>query len=205
VEEGQSLGIIGPSGCGKSTLFRALLGFYPLAAGKVFYGAYDLDIIELRYLRRQLGVVLQNGSIPMGKIRDILTDGDPSVSDGDALRALEKAELLGETEALPRGIDTPMEQCAFSEAELQRLMLARAMVKPRRFVFLDEPTAWQDSVTRQRLLDHIYVFPATKVIVTQQPAVVRRCDSVLLMDKGTVVQHGGFEEVLHSWKRLYPE
>jgi ATP-binding cassette subfamily C protein len=204
VEEGQSLGIIGPSGCGKSTLFKALLGFYPLAGGKVFYGAYDLDTIELRYLRRQLGVVLQNSSIPMGKIRDILTDGDPSVSGEDALRALEKTELLGEVEALPRGMDTSLEHCAFSEAELQRLMLARALVKPRRFVFLDEPTAWQDGVTRQRLLEHIYSFPATKIIVTQQPAVVRRCDSVLLLDQGAVAQWGSFEEVLLSWKRLYP-
>jgi ATP-binding cassette subfamily C protein len=203
VEEGQSLGIIGPSGCGKSTLLKALLGFYPLAGGNVFYSAYDLDIIELRYLRRQLGVVLQNDSIPMGKIRDIITDGDPSVSHEDTLRALEKAELLNEVEALPRGIDTSLEQCAFSDAELQRLMLARALVKPRRFVFLDEPTACQDSVTRQRLLEQIYGFPATKVIVTRQPAVVRRCDSVLLLDRGTVVKQGSFEEVLCSWKQLY--
>jgi ATP-binding cassette subfamily C protein len=203
VEDGQSLGIIGPSGCGKSTLLKALLGFYPLAGGNVFYSAYDLDIIELRYLRRQLGVVLQNDSIPMGKICDIITDGDSSVSREDTLRALEKVELLNEVEALPRGIDTSLEQCAFSDAELQRLMLARALVKPRRFVFLDEPTACQDSVTRQRLLEQIYAFPATKVIVTRQPAVVRRCDSVLLLDRGAVVKQGTFEEVLCSWKQLY--
>jgi ABC-type bacteriocin/lantibiotic exporter with double-glycine peptidase domain len=188
VEEGQSLGIIGPSGCGKSTLLKALLGFYPLAGGKIFYDAYDLDIIELRYLRRQLGVVLQNGSIPMGKIHDIITDNDPSVPQEDVLLALEKAELLNEVRVLPRGADTPLEYCSFSDAELQRLMLARAIVKPRRFVFFDEPAGCQDSVTRQRLLEHIYAFPATKVIVSQRSATVKRCDSVLLLDRGIVVK-----------------
>jgi ABC-type bacteriocin/lantibiotic exporter with double-glycine peptidase domain len=204
VEEGQSLGIIGPSGCGKSTLLKALLGFYPLAGGKIFYGAYDLDIIELRYLRRQLGVVLQDSSIPMGKIHDIIVDGDPSVSRDDVLRTLEKADMLNEVQALSRGIDTPLELRAFSDAELQRLMLARAMVKKRRFVFFDEPASYQDHVTRQRLLEQIYAFPATKIIVTRRPAVVRRCDSVLLLDKGAVVKRGSFEEVLHSWRNLYP-
>jgi ABC-type bacteriocin/lantibiotic exporter with double-glycine peptidase domain len=82
-------------------------------------------------------------------------------------------------------------------------MVARAFVKPRRFVFLDEPTGCQDSVIRQRLLEQIYGFPATKVIVTRQPAVVRHCDSVLLLDRGAVVTQGSFEEVLCSWKQLY--
>jgi ABC-type bacteriocin/lantibiotic exporter with double-glycine peptidase domain len=204
VEAGQSLGIIGPSGCGKSTLLKALLGFYPLAGGKIFYGAYDLDIIELRYLRRQLGVVLQNGSIPMGKIYDILADGDPSVSRKDALWALEKTELLHEVQALPGGLDAPLERWAFSDAELQRLMLARVLVRPRRFIFLDEPAAYQDSAVRQRLLEHIHTAPAAKIIVAQRPAMVRGCDSVLLLDEGAVVTQGSFEEVLDSWKRLHP-
>jgi ABC-type bacteriocin/lantibiotic exporter with double-glycine peptidase domain len=196
VEEGQSLGIIGPSGCGKSTLLKALLGFYPPAGGKVFYGGYDLDAIELRYLRRQLGVALQNGTVPVGKIQDIIADGDPSVSREDVLRVLEKVELLDRVRALPQGPGAPLERCAFSDAELQRLMLARALVKPRRFVFLDEPTSHQDNITQQRLLEHIYAFPATRIIVAQRLATVKHCDSVLLLDRGTVAKQGSFEEVL---------
>ncbi|MDR2785000.1 MAG: ATP-binding cassette domain-containing protein [Treponema sp.] len=202
VEEGQSLGIVGSSGCGKSTLLKALLGFYPPAGGKIFYGGYDLNVIELRYLRRQLGVVLQDGSVPMGKIHDIIADGDPSVSREDVLGALEKTDMLSEVEALSRGPDTPLERCAFSGAELQRLMLARAMVKPRRFVFFDEPAGFQENVTRQRLLEHIYAFPATRVIVTRRPAVARRCDFILLLDRGVVVKQGSFEDVLGGRESL---
>jgi ATP-binding cassette subfamily C protein len=204
VEEGESVGIIGPSGCGKSTLLKALLGFYPPSGGKVFYGGYDLEMIELRYLRRQLGVVLQNGSILIGKIYDIIADGDSTVSREDALEALEKTVLLNEVQTLPLGLDTPLERCVFSNAELQRLMLARAMVKPRRFVFFDEPTSHQDNITQQRLLEHIYALPAAKIIVAQRLVTVRRCDSIVLLDRGAVVKWGSFEEVLRCWKELYP-
>jgi ATP-binding cassette subfamily C protein len=202
VEEGKSLGIIGHSGCGKSTLLKVALGFYPLVGGKIFYGGYDLDIIELRYLRSQLGVVLQNGSIPIGKIYDIIADGDISVSREDALRALERVVLLNEVEAQPRGIDTPLERCSFSSAELQRLMLAKAIVKPRRFVFFDEPTSHQDNITQQQLLEQIYALSATKIIVAQRLVTVKQCDSIVLLDKGKVVKQGSFEEVLDSWKSL---
>ncbi|MDR2433376.1 MAG: ATP-binding cassette domain-containing protein [Treponema sp.] len=202
VEGGQSLGIIGSSGCGKSTLLKAALGFYPLAGGKIFYGGYDLDAIELRCLRRQLGVVLQNGVIPMGKIHDIITSNDPSVSRKDVLRALERTDLLERTLALRQGPDALLEHGNFSEAEIQRLMLARALVKPRRFILLDEPTSCQDNITQQRLLEQIYAFPATKIIVAQRFVTVKHCDSILLLDHGIVAKQGSFQDILDSYREL---
>jgi ATP-binding cassette subfamily C protein len=178
IEEGQSLGIIGPSGCGKSTLLKALLGFYPLAAGKVFYGGYDLDAIELRYLRKQLGVVLQTGFIPMGKLFDIIADNDSSITSDEIMAALEKVDLLYKIEALPQRLGTPLENCGFTDAEYQRLMIARALARSRRFVFFDEPTSYQDNITQQRILDHIYRLPATKIIIAQRLATVNNCDSI---------------------------
>lgn len=196
VEEGESLGIIGPSGCGKSTLIKALLAFYPLAGGKIFYGGYDLDSIELRYLRRQLGVALQNGAIPMGRIIDIISGNNPRISPEDVSAALEKADLLKEVEALPQGLYTALERCPFSDAERQRLMIARVLVSRRRFIFLDEPTSRQDNITQQRLLDRIYALPATKVIVAQRLATVKNCHSIILLDQGTVRRQGSFRELM---------
>jgi ATP-binding cassette subfamily C protein len=196
VEEGQSLGITGPSGCGKSTLIKALLGFYPLAGGKIFYGGYDLETLELRYLRRQLGVVLQHGTVPMGTIFDIITDNNPRIGEERVLGALEKADLVREVRALPAGLYTPLEQCAFSDAEYQRLMIARSLVQPRRFVIFDEPTRFQDNITQQRLLEHIYAMPATKVIVAQRLTTIRGCDSIVVLGQGTVIRQGAFPEVI---------
>lgn len=196
VEEGQSLGIIGPSGCGKSTLLKVLLGFYPLAGGKIFYGGYDLETVELRYLRRQMGVVLQHGTLPLGKIFDIITDNNPRIGEERVIDALEKADLAGELTALPGGLYTPLEQCAFSDAELQRLMIARALVQPRRFAIFDEPTRFQDNITQQRLLEHIYAIPATKIIVAQRLATIQGCDSIVVLDQGAVIRQGTFPEVI---------
>lgn len=198
VEEGQSLGIIGTSGCGKSTLLKSLLGFYPLSAGKVYYGGYDLETIELRYLRRQLGAVLQDGAVPLGKLFDIITDNNPRISPGMVWEVLDKVDLLRQTEALPQGLNTPLEQCAFSGAERQRLMIARSLVSPRRFVFFDEPTSRQDNISQQRLLEQIYALPSSKIIVAQRLTTVKGCDSIVVLDQGIVARQGRIHEVIEN-------
>jgi ABC-type bacteriocin/lantibiotic exporter with double-glycine peptidase domain len=198
IEAGRSLGIIGPSGCGKSTLLKALLGFYPLAAGKIFYGGYDMDTIELRYLRKQLGVVLQTGFIPIGKLFDVITDNNALITRDAVMSALEKMDLLHKLDALPKGLDTPMARCDFSEAECQRLMAARAIVRPRPFIFFDEPTSRQDNITQQRILEHIYRIPATKIIIAQRLTTVKNCDSILVMNQGSIIAQKSFEEIVQS-------
>jgi ATP-binding cassette subfamily C protein len=198
VEEGKSLGIIGPSGCGKSTLLKALLGFYPLAGGKVYYGGYDLDTLELRYLRRQMGVVLQNGNIPLGTIVDVLTDNTPHTTGGQVLSALEKVEMLEEIEALPRGLHTPIEECSFSEGQYQRIMIARTLIKQHPFIFFDEPTSRLDNISQQRILKHIYQTKATRIIVAQRLSTVKGCDTVMVLGKGTVMEQGSYDEIMGS-------
>jgi ABC-type multidrug transport system fused ATPase/permease subunit len=153
----------------------------------VYYGGYDLETIDLRYLRRQLGAMLQNGVIPLGKLIDVIAD-NPRISEKMIWEALDKVDLLREAEALPRGLHTPLEQCAFSAAEYQRLMIARSLVNPRRFVFFHEPTSRQDNITQRRLLEHIYALRASKIIVAQRIATVKDCDFMVAPDQGTVVR-----------------
>jgi ATP-binding cassette subfamily C protein len=198
VEDGQSLGIIGPSGCGKSTLLKALLGFYPLAGGKIYYGGYDLETIELRYLRKRLGVVLQNGMIPLGSLYDILTDSNPHICPEQVADALEKVEMAGEVEALPQGWHTPVEECRFSDGQYQRLMIARTLIKEHPFIFFDEPTSKLDNVSQQKILDHIYQTKATKIIVAQRLATVKGCNTIMVLGKGTVINQGSYDEIMGS-------
>jgi ATP-binding cassette subfamily C protein len=198
VEEGKSLGLIGPSGCGKSTLLKALLGFYPLAGGKIYYGGYDLDTIELRYLRRQMGIVLQNGVIPAGAIFDILTDNDPCVPIENVVSALEKVEIAAEIEALPQGLYTPIEDCDLSDGQCQRIMIARALIKEHRFIFFDEPTSRLDNISQMRILEHIYRAKATKIIVAQRLSTVKGCDRIMILGKGTIIEQGSYEEIMDS-------
>ncbi|MDR3301271.1 MAG: ATP-binding cassette domain-containing protein [Spirochaetaceae bacterium] len=205
VGEGQCLGIIGASGCGKSTLMKGLLGFYPLAEGKIFYGGYDLDTIELRFLRKQLGVVLQAGSIPMGKLSDIITDNNPLITRQELMAALEKVDLLSQLKTLPLGLDTPFERYGFNNAERQRLMIARAIVQPRRFMFFDEPTSHQDYSTQHRIFEEIYKIPATKIIVAHRLATLSQCDSIIVLEQGQIVHQGSFEEIMSCTSRTLTE
>jgi ABC-type multidrug transport system fused ATPase/permease subunit len=112
------------------------------------------------------------------------------------MAALEKVDLLSRIENLPQGLNTPLEKCGFSDAEGQKLMIARAIVQPRRFVFFDEPTSGQDNITQQRILEHIYRLPATKIIVAQRLATVKNCDSIVVLDQGTIVQSESFREII---------
>ncbi|MDR2445035.1 MAG: ATP-binding cassette domain-containing protein [Spirochaetaceae bacterium] len=198
VEEGKSLGIIGPSGSGKSSLFKALLGFYPLAEGKIYYGGYDLDTLELRYLRKQMGVVLQNGVIPSGSIFDILTDSDRRISTDMALSALDKVNMAEEVSRLPKGIHTPIEECDFSDEKRQRIMIARTLVEERRFIFFDEPTSRMDNISQQRILEHIYRTKATKIIVAQRLNTVKNCDKIIILGKGGVITEGCYDEIIKN-------
>jgi ATP-binding cassette subfamily C protein len=198
VEEGKSLGIIGPSGSGKSSLFKALLGFYPLAEGKIYYGGYDLDTIELRYLRKQMGVVLQTGIIPSGSIFDILTDNSRRISTDMALSALDKVNMAEEVSRLPKGIYTPVEECDFSDEKRQRIMIARALAEEHRFIFFDEPTSRMDNISQQRILEHIYQTKATKIIVAQRLNTVKNCDRIIILGKGGVITEGRYDEIMQN-------
>jgi ABC-type bacteriocin/lantibiotic exporter with double-glycine peptidase domain len=192
------LGLIGPSGCGKSTLLRTLLGFYPLAGGKIYYGGYDLETIELRHLRKQMGVVLQNGIIPVGTIFDILTDNDPYFSVDTVLSALDMVEMATEIQSLPQGLYTRIEDCNFSDSQCQRIMIARALTKDHRFIFFDEPTSRLDNISQQRILEHIYQTKSTKIIVAQRLSTVKGCNRIMILGKGTIIEQGTYEDIMGS-------
>lgn len=198
VEEGQSLGVIGPSGCGKSTLLKALLGFYPLAGGKIYYGGCDLETIELRFLRKQMGVVLQNGIIPLGSLYEILTDHNPRIRAEQVAAALEKVEMAEEVEGLSQGWHTPVEDCRFSDGQYQRIMIARTLIREHPFIFFDEPTSKLDNISQRKILDHIYQTGGAKIIVAQRLATVRGCDRIMVLGKGTVMEEGSYDEIMGS-------
>jgi ABC-type bacteriocin/lantibiotic exporter with double-glycine peptidase domain len=198
VEEEGALGIIGPSGCGKSTLLKALLGFYPLARGKVYFGGYDLETLELRYLRKRLGVVLQNGIIPLGTLFDIIRDNNNTISLNEVMDMLEKVGMAEAVSSLPAGINTPMENCHFSEGEKQRIMIARTLIQKHPFLFFDEPANCLDNTSAERIMEHIHRMRSTKLIVAQRLNTVKHCDRILVLGKSTVIENGTYDEIISS-------
>lgn len=201
VEAGESLGIVGPSGSGKSTLLKVLLGFYPLAGGKVYYGGYDLDILDVRYLRQHIGVVMQNGEMTVGDIFGGITDNQPHLREEKVLWALDLVGMKEKVQGLPGGLRTLLHGCPLSDGEKQRLMMARAIVKEGPFLLLDEPTSHMDSETQAMIMQNLHRLPATKVIIAQRLSTVQHCDRILMLENGAVTHYGDYDTLLEKMKR----
>jgi ATP-binding cassette subfamily C protein len=187
IEEGESLGILGQSGSGKSTLLKLLMGFYSVTGGKIYYGGHDLETIDLRYLRKNLGVVVQHGSLTTGDIYSNITDGCEDVSAEAVIDVIKTVGLMETVYALPEGIRTKLEEHKLSHGEMQKLLIARAIVKKSKFIFLDEATSHLDNESQGKVIEIIKNIPATKIIIAQRLETVRHCDRIITIENGEIV------------------
>jgi ABC-type bacteriocin/lantibiotic exporter with double-glycine peptidase domain len=174
------------------------MGFYELTGGKIFYGGYDLETIDMRYLRKQMGVVLQNGRLAVGDIYSNISDNDDSISHDDVMDALCNVGLEEKINALPNGIHTTLEQSPFSEGEKQRLLIARAIVKKNKFIFLDEATSSLDNISQGIILRNIKNVPATKIIIVQKISAARYCDKIIVIEKGKIAMQGTYDQIIRD-------
>ncbi len=198
VEEGESVGVVGLSGGGKSTLIKLLLGFYRLESGKIYYGGYDLAAIDLRYLRGQIGVAMQGGALVAGDIYGNVTGDDPALTEADALDAIEKAGLTERVASLPDGIYARLEHCPLSDGEKQKLLLAQAIARKNKFIFLDEATSSLDAASQTKALESLKDVRATKVIIAQRLEAVRHCDRIIVIERGKIAAVDTYEEIVKS-------
>jgi len=154
IEPGQFVAIVGPSGCGKSTLFRMLLGFETPESGSVCYDRQDLAHLDPPSVRRQIGVVLQNGRIRAGSIFDNIVGASRLTLD-DAWSAARAAGLAADIEAFPMGMHTCLSEGGgtLSGGQRQRLIIARALVHKPRMVLFDEATSALDNATEKSVMD----------------------------------------------------
>ncbi|MDR3020744.1 MAG: ATP-binding cassette domain-containing protein [Treponema sp.] len=196
IEDGECVGILGTSGSGKSTLIKLLMGFHDPTAGKIYYGGYDLETIDLRYLRKNLNVVLQHGNLTVGDIASNIAGSNIAgsniagsnneISENEILELLKLVELEETINSLPKGMYTLLEECRLSPGEMQKLLIAKAIAKKSRFIFLDEATSHLDNEAQNKILKTIKQIPATKIIVAQRLETVQICDRIIIMENGAI-------------------
>ena len=140
-QPGEMIAFVGPSGSGKSTTMRLLLGFEKAEQGSIFYDGKDLSTLDVRAVRRQIGVVLQNGKLTAGDIFSNIIGSAPLTIE-DAWRAAKMAGLDRDIVDMPMGMHTVVSEDAgtLSGGQRQRLMIARAVVNRSRMIFFDEAT-----------------------------------------------------------------
>lgn len=196
-EPGEFVAVVGPSGAGKSTLIRLLLGLVPPSSGAVRYDGRDLTELDLRAVRAQLGVVLQLARAVRGSIVDNVVAGAEDVPDERVWEALELAGLADEVRAMPMGLHTMVSEdnASFSGGQIQRLMLARALVKRPPVLVLDEATSALDNVTQRTVSDRIAALSVTRIVVAHRLSTIRAADRIYVLDGGTVAARGSYAEL----------
>ena len=197
IAAGENVAIVGHSGCGKSTLVRLLLGFEKPRSGAIYYDGQSLAELSLPSVRSQMGVVLQNGQLMAG---DIFTNivGQAALTQDDAWAAAEAAGIADDIRAMPMGMNTVISEGSenISGGQRQRIMIARALAAKPAILIFDEATSALDNHTQSIVTESLNKLKTTRLVIAHRLSTIKECDRILVMDKGTLVESGTYDELL---------
>jgi ABC-type bacteriocin/lantibiotic exporter with double-glycine peptidase domain len=197
IKPGEFVALVGPSGSGKSTLLRLLLGFEQLDSGAVYFDGQDLAGLDVNVVRRQIGVVLQNGRLMSG---DIFTNiiGSSTATLAEAWEAARMAGFAEDIEGMPMGMHTVIADGGgtLSGGPRQRLLIARAIVHRPRIVLFDEATSALDNRTQAIVSASLERLQATRIVVAHRLSTVRNADRLYVLERGALVQSGTYDELM---------
>ncbi|MFF1873523.1 ATP-binding cassette domain-containing protein [Kitasatospora herbaricolor] len=195
---GELVAVVGPSGAGKSTLVRLLLGFERPESGAVRYDGRDLAGLDARLVRRQLGAVLQHGRMLRGSLLENLAGTDTDVTEEQVWEAAELAGIAEELRRLPLGLGTRVGEDAqgFSGGQVQRLLLARALVRRPAVLLLDEATSALDNATQLRVAEAVAGLDRTRVVIAHRLSTIRTADRIHVLSGGRLTAVGTYDELL---------
>ncbi|KAM0790206.1 hypothetical protein ACM66B_005521 [Microbotryomycetes sp. NB124-2] len=194
VRAGDFVGIVGPSGGGKSTIVSLLQRLYEPSGGRVDLDGQDLVNVDTRYLRDHVGVVSQYPTLFDMTVSENIAFGAEHLDQAEVERAARQAHVHDVIKSLPHGYDTVLGEGAslISGGQAQRLQIARALYRSRQILLLDECTSALDSASQQAVMDTIMSVKQgrTTFIVTHKLDVMNRCDYLLVISDGRVVERG---------------
>jgi ATP-binding cassette subfamily B protein len=198
VQPGQQLGIVGRTGSGKSTLAHLLLGMYPPTSGRILFDGSDLAELELRSLRRQIGIVTQRPYLFGATIRQNIALTNPAMPHEMVVDAAKLACIHDEIVAMPMGYDTPLVDggASLSGGQQQRIALARALAHRPTILLLDEATSDLDTVTERMVHHNLGTLGCTRIVIAHRLSTIADADLILVMAEGRIVQRGTHEELM---------
>jgi ATP-binding cassette subfamily B protein/subfamily B ATP-binding cassette protein MsbA len=201
VPAGTKIAVVGPTGAGKSTLLGLLPRFYDPSAGSVAIDGIDVREYAMRSLRNQIAMVLQPPLIFPLSARDNIAYGRPGAGDAAIEHAARLARIDDLIASLPAGYDTLLGEsgASLSEGEKQRITIARALLRNAPILILDEPTSALDVTTEALVMAGIEGLMAgrTTFVIAHRLSTVQRCDRIVVLRGGVIVEQGTLPELLH--------
>ncbi|MCP5197264.1 MAG: NHLP bacteriocin export ABC transporter permease/ATPase subunit [Gammaproteobacteria bacterium] len=197
VAAGEFVALIGPSGSGKSTLLRLLMGFEQPEKGGILFDGQDLRGLDVTAVRRQMGVVIQNAEpMPMSLYDFIMGTGDGGMD--DAWEAAEQVGLADDIRQMPMGMQTVILEGggALSGGQMQRLMVARAIVNRPKMLLLDEATSALDNRAQAIVTESLDRMRVTRIIVAHRLSTVVNADRIYVLEAGRIVEAGNYDDLM---------
>lgn len=194
---GEFIALVGPSGGGKTTLLKLLLGFEAPESGQILFDKKDVKDLDMTAVRRQTGVVLQDGKISGGTIFHNIA-GATQISLEDAWEAAEDAGFAEDVRGMPMGMHTllPEGGTTLSGGQRQRLLIARALAVKPRLIFFDEATSALDNRTQEIVTESLKRRQITRIVVAHRLTTIMDADRIYVLEAGAVAQKGTYAELM---------
>lgn len=210
IQAGMRVGIVGRSGSGKSTLTKLIQRLYLPHNGRILIDGVDTAQVEPAWLRRQIGVVLQDSMLFGGTIEENIKIAFPNATREDIVRAAELAGADAFIQEMPHGYDTFVGErgSLLSGGQRQRISIARALISDPKILIFDEATSALDYESESIIMANIEKIAAgrTMLMIAHRLSTVENCDAIIVMDKGRIVEAGRHQELLARkgpYYRLY--
>lgn len=207
IPEAKTTAIVGASGSGKTTLVKLLLGYYPVANGKIIISGKEIDEYDPDWWRKQCGVVMQDGVIFSESIERNIAVDDNNIDYDKLYKAADLANIKTFIESLPLKYNTVIgrDGMNLSQGQKQRILIARAIYKNPSFIFLDEATNSLDANNEREIVKNMNdAFKGkTVVVVAHRLSTVKEADKIVVIDKGRIVESGTHKDLIKKHGYYY--
>lgn len=207
IPEGKITAIVGASGSGKTTLIKLMLGYYPILCGEIRIGFSNLNDFNLKWWRRQCGVVMQDGVIFSESIARNIAVDDNDIDKERLKEAAKIANIYDYIMGLPLKFSTKIgrDGVGLSQGQKQRILIARAVYKNPRYIFLDEATNALDAENERVIVENLNGFykGRTVVVVAHRLSTVKNADQIIVLDHGKILEVGSHASLIEKKGAYY--
>ncbi len=198
IRRGEYIGIVGKTGCGKSTLIRLLMGFETPQKGAIFYNGINMNELDLKTLRRKMGIVMQTSTVFPGTIFSNIATCNPEMTQEEAWEIARIVGLEDDIQNMPMGMHTLISEGGgcLSGGQRQRIIIARAIASKPDILIFDEATSALDNITQKQVSDSLDSLKCTRIVIAHRLSTIKNCSRIIVIDNGSIIEDGTFQELL---------